>query len=944
MFCLLQVGEGPEVTSTKTCFDGTKLISLNTFISAYYGKTMEIDNQKILQSYGMSDPFPLEWNDTKALLDVETSGNTDELSKYALLRQLVASSNTSDSTVQDEADPLGSTSSVMSVLRARNIDVDDPNVRAKYLISSNKFSPKLFMCDVHMEATYNNLVNSLDYLEKSVAKRSEALRELVEKEYYRFVKSKSLLDDVLTHIEDSGFNAQNEYGLGKVKSLIDDANSKATVIVKPVIDNQKRGDRLRSVLLLIEDNRYLFNLPGIIAKHIKNNDFDSLIRDYRRGRDMKYNQDIPVNAPDYVFQNKKITDRIWREVEAIVDSYKQDLWKKLSATGTDQNYMLYISRLLELGVEDNPIIEWIQAQIQNITQRVTDIFDKLSLRSNLMRVNLVTIPPSLEFSYTALLKEVSDGELTSNSEAQLFGLGSSDNINTIFDSVDIVEMWLTIKNMISDIAQIASDACVVWHYVNDFLDGSRQESLPIGYQGESKIHLEFSSDQIDEIKRAGRGIIDLFDSSFNNFFTTAATGFRGAGIGLNRSSSSMKDGYLFVPPNANSLGSVHYLTQILSIITNMFKQLSGAFKHLSGTKVSPQAVEILKNRLAVVRERSATAICSIWVEDCKKFATLEDWSVPPQNKSCTRIPLYCQLFQTELLNGLKNMMKFSLNSSGNNSSSESLSLSQPSSRLSGQIIHGFTQSTTNIFESLTNLLTDENFNNDINSFSELAPSDMTLDAKTLLLLSNTSEIRDNVLPGLYKTFESLFSVPIRDVSIQLRNTVDQFENNLFELYTREKRSVISEVIRNGVSKTDWNTSKKPITVNNYIFECLLMMVIVHSKVYDVSPVLVNRVIVVLFEHLVKTLLTSLRDIEKMGEGGVLQAIADLEFMVRVLHDYRTPESQNSYQLIYSTLKSSPVNKRLWNSREGPRQYIEPIVDRCIEQSRLDFICFQKVSD
>jgi exocyst complex component 2 len=893
---------------------------------------MNIDNQKILEHYGLSEQFPLEWNDPKAFLDLESSGNTGELSKYALLRQLVASSNTSASLAQDEADPLGSTPSVMSVLRARNIDVDnDPNVRARYLISSTKFSPKLFMRDVHLDATYNNLVNSLDYLEKSVAKRSEALRDLVEKDYDRFVKSKSLLDDVLKHIEDSGFNSQHEYGLGKVKSLIDDANSKATVIMKPVIDNQKREDRLRRALLLIEKNRYLFNLPGVMAKHIKNNDFDSLVRDYRRGRDMKYNEDIPMNAPDYVYQNKKITDRIWHEVEAIIDDYKRELWKKLSTTGTDQNYMLYISRLLELGVEDNPIMEWIQAQIQIVTQQVTETFDKLKLRANLMRVNLVTVPPSLEFSYTELLKEFANVEHSGDGSP---GLGSSENMTGIFDSVDIVEMWLTIKNMISDIARIASDACAVWHYVNDFLDGTRQESLPTGYQGESKIHLQFSLDQINEIKRAGRGIIDLFDSSFNDFFTTAA----GPTMGSLNGSSGGKEGYLFIPPAANCIGSVYYLTQILSIIASMFKQLSGAFKQLSGAKVAPQASDILRNRLSIIRERSATAICSIWIEDCKNFAALEDWSLSSQNKSFTKIPLYCQIFQAEILHGMKNMMTFTVN--GDDSSESSL-VSQPSSRLTGNILHGFTQSTTNIFESLTNLLTVENSKNETNALSELAPLEMTLDSKILLLLSNTSEVRDNVLPGLYKAFESLFSLPTRDISIQLRNTVDQFENNLFEVYTRQKRSAISEVIRNGISKSNWNSNKQPVTINNYIFECLLMMVIVHSKVYEVSPVLVNRVVVVLFEHLVKTVLTCLREIEKLGKGGILQAIADIEFVVRIMHDYRTPESQNSYQLIYSTLKNASIDKTLWNSRDGPRQYIEQIVDRCVEQSKLDFICFQK---
>lgn len=883
---------------------------------------MNFDREKILQQYNIEDEFADEWTESDEMSKLNLEDNSGELSKYALLRELVSTSRGAASTYsQDEADPLGSTDSVASVLQARRFDVDSsPALRNKYLVSSTQFEPRTFLRDVHVDATYNNLVNSLDYLESSITQHSEALRVLVESDYDRFVKSKSLLDSVFEQIKNTGFNADQEWGLECVKGLIDDSNSKATVIMKPVIDNQTKEDRLKAALDLIKKNKYLFNLPSTISKHIKNNDHDSLVRDYRRGKDMKYNEEVSAETPETEIQNKKITDRIWWEVEDIVDDYKRDLWKSLEKTGADQNYMNVISKLLELGVEDNPILVWIESQISYFTEIAGKQFDKLKLKTTLMRMNLNSLPPSISSSFILPLRENS--------------LVDSEDTSTLCDSSEVVEMWLTIKRLLGEVSTTAEQASLFWESCNGFLEGQKQTSLPTGYQGESKVHLEFSETQIEDIRKSGRNMIQIFGDRILEYFNSST--------GEESSEDSKADedgeGFLFLPPYANALGTVTYLSQTLI-------NLASSMRVLSRSNISSQTSESLRNILSAVRERAIRAVCSTWRNDSRKFSYLEDWTHASDAKT-TQVPLYFKTYQLTVLSGLKGLMYFTSNDDDQQHHSNNLVVAQPPNRLLNFVLAQFLSSNSLIFESLMSLLAtlgdpsrasyiDKHVTADANS-DELTPQEKSNDSKVLLLLNNVSTIRDNILPELYKTFEKSFSVPTRDANTTLRNSMDQMDSTLFEIYTRKKRSALSDIIRQGMAKMEsqWRSKDTPTHISNYVHESLLVLVIVHSKVSEVSDSLVDRIIGVLHEHIIKTILSCLREVEVVEMGGLLQMTADVEFLNYIMKHYQTNESRNSIKHIYTTLKGASTDTSIWKSGKGPAYYVKNIVEDSAQNSRV----------
>lgn len=98
--------------------------------------------------------------------------------------------------------------------------------------------------------------------------------------------------------------------------------------MKPIMDNKAKDERLRTALALVDGNKYLFNLPSLILTHIKNNDHDSLIRDYRRGKDMRSSESELLSSSEDLtnkIEKQRVLERIWNEVEEIVDEYKSKL-------------------------------------------------------------------------------------------------------------------------------------------------------------------------------------------------------------------------------------------------------------------------------------------------------------------------------------------------------------------------------------------------------------------------------------------------------------------------------------------------------------------------------------------------------------------------------------------------------------------------------------------
>lgn len=914
-----------------------------------------LEQEKIRQYYNLSDEFALEWTEPKAFTELDY-GKAGKTSKYALLRQLVSSSSTSSNIPlpQDEPDPLGSTSSVVSVLKARNIDVQDLNKRSKYLVSSTKFNPRVFLRDVHPDATYENLVNSLSYLESIISERSEALRFLVEHDYDRFVRSKSSLDSVFKNIQSAGFNENDHWGVAHLQFLIDDANSKGAVVMKPVLDNKSKHERLKTALSLIERNKYLFNLPSAMMHHVKVHDHDSLVRDFRRGRDIRYNEEnqlVDINTKEKL-DLEKVTDRIWGQVKNIVEDYKKEQWKKLANVTADQNYLGVISKLLELGCEDNPIHEWISSQIGIFEAEAIAAFEKLKSTTDINRINILAVPQNRSAPLISALRDIEK---------------ASDQSDILYDNFSVIEMWITIKVVTQDIANIMNRFCQFWQCCQGFLEGSLQANLPRGWHNESVPHLSFSASEIQEIQKQGRGIVDLIANETNHFFSSMSTLPLAESVNsssqllnvstkksprrksmLSNSAPTEIEVPSFLPPHSNALSATKFLPGLIF-------QLASGFNDFAGLRLSPKTVDHLQNVLLVIREKAINAVLYAWAQDSTYLCLAENWSLSPNNRHLTRIPSLLRTYEVQIVQGLNNIMYITYN---NQTLEDGQDIIPPvNSTLLSKVLTSFSGSISSGLDGIMKLVLPAENSHHRRSVSgssilsqngssitasetnDLLPDSLSADKKTLLAISNLNEIRDVIVPYLFKFYERSFNMSSRESANALRKSIDTMDNTLFELYTRRKKTILADLLRTGILKAgiQWTANEPhPPSVSSYMYDCLLTLVVTHSNVLSIAPEQVTRVISVLYDHIVKTLLSCYREIEQFGKYGLLQVIADIGFIRITLEKFQSPEMLNTYTLIYDTIKETTADKELWDMKNPPWEQIHGVVVEAQASSKVSF--------
>lgn len=895
---------------------------------------------------------------------------TGQLSKYSLLRELLRTEGGSVSArggLQDEIDPLGGPESILEALRAQNINVDaDLSLKSKYLISSTKFSPMTFLRDVHSSDSYEELASSLDYLESTIAKRSEALRSLVDLEYDRFVKSKSLLDAVLSQIESAGFNESQDWGMAQVKTHIDEANSKSTVAMKPVIEHRAKDEELRSALDLIEANKTMFNLPSTIQRHVDSDNHDAIVKEYRRGKDALdfvaathssnnrsgstgshrssvFGMNLS-DATDQVQRNtSRLVERVMVEVEAIVEQYRNSLWKKLSNPNVETRvHMAAISKLLDLGVPQNPILKWMEEQVKHLNGPLTLArFENLKVRTNLMRMNIMTAIPPAEISFVLPLREYAMHIANNSNPNSSSGELTTSSPPTLLDAMEVVEMWLMLKLISENIGALATRIYLFWQTCSEFITGQRQSTLPRGYNDESAHYLQFSQSEVSMIKTEATTLISMFVAEITDYFSSPAPriamtgianapGMPASGIPSPRSPASPSaaamaanenETFLFLPPYSNALSAANYLAQVVPCLQAAYVELH----KIDSNNVTRKKIA---TSITTVRTRCACAVFRAWDSDAKRFGLVEDWSKFSKDDQITKVPMTLYAYNCAILDGLGRIL---------NPESSSPVSPEATSDIITQALRQFHSSLLTSITSLTSLMTTtvSSSSASADDIDELAPHQLSYDTKLLLTLSNVRKVRNTQVPQLLKLFQRLFGMSVRETGAVITRELDSIIDNLFEMYSLKKRSVLTEIVDKHWSSNTQRHPQSGSRVSNYILEALLALVLVHSQVHVVSEDLTRRVIAALFEHLLSSIEAHVGKQQQTPELA-LQCFIDVKFARMILDNYRTAHAEELYSILKGQLE--PLFRQ--TSSDAERAIFDAI-DSQSKKTRFEFLCFQR---
>ncbi|KAK5093419.1 Exocyst complex component S5 [Exophiala xenobiotica] len=546
-------------------------------------------DQNVLNYYNLQDAFPTEWpteldqsdeeeNDTKA-------GIRRSKSRYSALERAASDRRTlipgsqktregkANLVQKDESDPLGANRSVLMSLKQRGLPIEqDVRMRNRFLLSSTTFAPALFLSQTHSDASTNDLIQGLRFLEQSIDQKSASLKVLVETNFERFVRAKATIDNVYTEMRNQGMQPQEstgppsprglrhsrqvsrqsgthqritstgsiappqssknalrketEYGVKGVKGPLLEVSQKAEDVWGPALGGREREASLKAVAEAVDKDRSLYELGGEMNLAAQQKNYERVVQLCAQAR--TYANQASALGEQAAHTGQALTDeqvhkllvtgRMWADVQEQVKSIKKDIWRRLSSLQNThqgqtsiqgEEHMELIGILLELGVEDNPIWVWLLSRYDNLKNKIAAVTERSKVEIEILRRRLAAAEaPSPE------------------SSASYIRLASQE-LSEATDRQEIIDFWKTVSTYVNKLLSLddglLGEIIEFWEAARSFIDGSKQKALPVGYEGESRKHHRLSDAGVHDLSHGAVELVSLLRDALYALFADTPT-------------------------------------------------------------------------------------------------------------------------------------------------------------------------------------------------------------------------------------------------------------------------------------------------------------------------------------------------------------------------------------------------------------------------------------
>ena len=1017
---------------------------------------MATRNRDLLTHFGISNPFPEEWpTELDSDHEEDAGGIRRSRSRYSALERsaserkslLPGSQRTRDGRAnlvqKDEPDPLGAPGSVVTNLRQHGLQVEaDTRLKNKFMLSSTTFAPETFLATTHDQDNVDDLVRGANYLAKSIDQQSAPLKNLVESNFERFVRAKATIDNVYTEMRGHGGDAhatvppspsqsnrnsrrisgihfrnfstgsatgaaqsqppskhslrrETDYGLKGVKSSLSEVSQKAEDAWGPALGGKKREENLKVLLTAVEKDKDVWGLANRLENAISQRDYAKVREHYNAAR--RYRAEVQAIAETAKQASRKFTKdetywvlvigKMWGTVEELTKSFKKDVWRRLSNPATTsqlpgvslaEEHMELIDVLLHLGVDDSPIWVYLLSRYDYLKSKIAAVVERSRIEIEILRRRL------------ALSENPS-----SQSAASYLRQAYKERPESV-DTEEVTEFWNCILTYITKLLSLSSgllgEIVDFWESAQTFVDGTKQKTLPTGYEGESVKHHQLNQ---DDVKGLRNGVVELVgqlrDAVFSLFADPPAEDISALFSPVPSSSAtpttprpafSPTDGrigkidpsdvpaaakkgeswedFAFWPPHSNTLSAVQHLPKLLTLVAVAANEMVT----LGPVSNNTAMYEKMKSMVSGAHERSMRAICEAWSKDAESCKSMEDWIRAPEKRDQTRMPLYFEAFERKVLQGMQQVHYFSDTSTKPGAREV---ITAPRSKLV-QMMR--TQFVSTVYKAVSGMLDNTEVASQqaedewllpgaLNTMNIAASSDEVLvqDAinassrsmRLLLTMSNSKAMRNEQVPSLIQLFESSFSVKLTDESKSIKDVFSQVDAKLFLAYTRPIVTRLTKIIKDGINSPDWvPATPKPDHVRPYVYAALMQLVMVHSEVSTTvsstgySSPLLGEILSYLLENVSQALLDGFKERKPNTYPlpALMQATLDTEFIAQTLTQYGTPKAGEIQGQIYTEL-----DKRTTNEARTRLQLelgdMRIVLKKLREGSRNSFGCFKK---
>lgn len=160
-------------------------------------------------------------------------------------------------------------------------------------ITSSNFSPRWFLLENHQTTSFNDLQAGLVHLRRKVQGQKEG--------QLSFLKANisAVMDqiDTLVNLRESYETDLPKFGHEptlKLEKAIKESEHKARKLFDEVLSRKDRAEKTRNALNVLSRFRFLFCLPCVIDRNVKKGDYDIVINDYIRVKNLFYKTDVPI--------------------------------------------------------------------------------------------------------------------------------------------------------------------------------------------------------------------------------------------------------------------------------------------------------------------------------------------------------------------------------------------------------------------------------------------------------------------------------------------------------------------------------------------------------------------------------------------------------------------------------------------------------------------------
>nr|CAH7742789.1 unnamed protein product [Callosobruchus chinensis] len=183
-------------------------------------------------------------------------------------------------------------------------------------ITSTNFSPGWFLLENHQNTSFNDLSAGLVHLRRKVQGQKEG--------QLSFLKANigSVMDQVDTLVNiwekyDSDLPKLGNEPTLKLEKAIKESEREARKLFDEVLSRKDRAEKTRNALNVLQRFKFLFCLPCVIERNIKKGEYDIVINDYMRVKNLFHKTDVPIF--------KDALNEIEKRIEELQKKLHQDL-------------------------------------------------------------------------------------------------------------------------------------------------------------------------------------------------------------------------------------------------------------------------------------------------------------------------------------------------------------------------------------------------------------------------------------------------------------------------------------------------------------------------------------------------------------------------------------------------------------------------------------------